>query len=138
MKTLAQAAPGPDVTLLGLLSTLDNTTIGSIESWLQRAEIERENLASATVAPAPEFPGNGKTGCATEECHRLPQASITVVESQESKMATTIQSQVQYVAKCTGLVKSTMDQRPTTFDRTFVTFIRRTDHTLTREEGLVG
>lgn len=73
--TLCQALPATDVTLVDVVSTLDNKTVVSVEGWLDSTELK-------DCTPAPDSTPSTKT------------AGSTVDESEQNKAAVAIQTQV--------------------------------------------
>lgn len=108
------------MTLQGIISTLDNNTVVRIETWLEQKRLEVETRGSAintenttaddvaTTTARKTRPGGNAAAVASsnaqgaaggEEAREtlLPAPSNPSIDSQESKMATTIQAQVIWV-----------------------------------------
>lgn len=100
-----QALPGSEVTLLDLVSILDNNLVRSLDTWLERRVVERAGRSS--ISPIESVPGAAAAGARTSggesnvkdgDAAKLTPGSSPMdrftEDSKESKAALAIQSQV--------------------------------------------
>lgn len=111
------------MTLQGVISTLDNSTVVRLETWLQQHLLQAETggsaintnnatagaMATTTTAPltppggpaaAPASRGQGAARGEGKSEELLPTPAMLESDSRESKMATTIQAQVLPMCAC--------------------------------------
>lgn len=113
VEPIVQALPGPTVTILGLVSTLDNDHINSLEKRLDRIKLDadpRPPVASAAVQTQTVAADSGTSDAAldglanakteTAEARPVrPANGTSMIDSEQDKTELAIQSQVQRVAE---------------------------------------